>query len=234
MGKLLIIDDDTELQALLADYLGELGFCCTGAADAATGRKLLEREAWGVVILDVMLPGASGLDLLRQIRANKATRKLPVLMLTARGDEVDRVVGLEMGADDYLAKPFSARELAARIRALLRRAGNGDNTGSDQNTVDDMVINKAGLRVSVGGKPQELTVSEMRLLEMLIAEPGNPLGRDVLCQSLFGHPAYPYDRSLDMLVSRLRKHLGPRRDGGERIKAVRGEGYVYIAPGETP
>lgn len=233
MAKLLIIDDDMELQALLADYLDELGFCCTGAGDAGTGRALLEREAWDAVILDVMLPGASGLGLLRQIRANEATRKLPVLMLTARGDEVDRVVGLEMGADDYLAKPFSARELAARIRALLRRSGNWEDTGPGQKNVDDLVINKAGLRVSVGGKQQELTVPEMRLLEMLVAEPGTPLGRDALCQSLFGHPAYPYDRSLDMLVSRLRKRLGPRQDGGERIKAVRGEGYVYIAPGET-
>ncbi len=234
MAKLLIIDDDKKLQILLSDYLGEQGFQCTGAENAAAGRHFLEREEWGAVILDVMLPGASGLDLLRQIRADDSTRKVPVLMLTARGDEVDRVVGLEMGADDYLTKPFSARELAARIRALLRRAGAEAETAPEQKVVDDLLIHKACLRVTVGGKQAELTVPEMQLLEMLVAEPGKPLDRHALCKALFGHPAYPYDRSLDMLVSRLRKHLGFRQDGGERIKAVRGVGYVYIASGKTP
>lgn len=232
---MLIIDDDNELQTLLVDYLGEMGFSCTGAVDAAAGLRFVEEGIWDAVILDIMLPGASGLDILQQIRADDRTRKLPVLMLTAKGDEVDRVVGLEMGADDYLTKPFSARELAARIRALLRRAGSGEETGAEQKIIiDDMAINKAGLRVSICGQQAELTVPEMRLLEMFIAEPGKTLDRDMLCKNLFGHPAYPYDRSLDMLVSRLRKRLGPRRDGGDRIKAVRGEGYVYIVSGELP
>lgn len=235
MSRLLIIDDDNELQTLLADYLGEMGFSCTGTGDTATGLRLLEEETWGAVILDIMLPGANGLDILRRIRTDEHTRRLPVLMLTAKGDEVDRVVGLEMGADDYLTKPFSARELVARIRALLRRAGSDEETGPEQKiTIDDLTINKAGLRVSIGRQQTELTVPEMRLLELFVAEPGKTLDRDILCKTIFGHPAYPYDRSLDMLVSRLRKRLGPRQDGGDRIKAVRGEGYVYIFSGELP
>ncbi|SBW00876.1 Transcriptional regulatory protein CpxR [uncultured delta proteobacterium] len=237
MSKLLIIDDDRELQDLLAEYLGEQGFTCARAEDAATGLRRIEEEAWDAVILDIMLPGMNGLALLQRIRASETGRMLPVLMLTAKGNEVDRVVGLEMGADDYLAKPFSARELTARVRALIRRsapiAGAAGETGRTRETAGGLVISKTGLSVTVDGKLVELTVPEMRLLEMLVMEPGKPVDRNLLCNAIFGHPAYPYDRSLDMLVSRLRKRLGPRRDGGDRIKAVRGEGYVYLAAGEA-
>lgn len=232
MPNLLIVDDDRELQKLLADYLGEAGFQCKAALDAQGGLALLEKGPWDAVILDIMLPGMSGLDILRRIRENGATRSVPVLMLTARGDEVDRVVGLDMGADDYLTKPFSARELVARINALIRRSMRQDDAFG-LHAVGDIVINRSSLSVSVGGNRLELTVPEMRLLEMLVAEPGRPVERNLLSNTLFGHPAYPHDRSLDMLVSRLRKRLGPRHDGGERIKAVRGEGYVYILPGDA-
>lgn len=232
MTRLLIIDDDQELYALLADYLGQQGFVCGGAADAASGLARITAETWDAVILDVMLPGMNGLDVLQRIRSDAATRVLPVLMLTARGEEIDRVVGLEMGADDYLAKPFSARELVARLRALLRRSGLYDETPSDPKTLDDLSINKAALSVTVNGRSTDVSVSELRLLEILTAEPGQVVNRETLYKTLFGHPAYPYDRSLDMLVSRLRKRLGPRTDGGERIKAVRGEGYVYLLAGD--
>lgn len=232
MTNLLIIDDDQELYSLLEDYLGQQGFVCSAAADAATGLERIAAETWDAVILDVMLPGMNGLDVLRRIRSDAATRVLPVLMLTARGEEIDRVVGLEMGADDYLAKPFSARELVARLRALLRRSGLADEVSSDPKTLDDLSINKAALCVTVNGRSTDVSVSELRLLEILTVEPGQVVNREALYKTLFGHPAYPYDRSLDMLVSRLRKRLGPRTDGGERIKAVRGEGYVYLLAGD--
>ena len=231
MTRLLIIDDDQELCSLLSDYLGEQEFSCGAAPDSATGYAMLQSDNWDAVVLDVMLPGTSGLNLLQKIRADEKTRALPVIMLTARGEETDRVVGLEMGADDYLAKPFSARELVARLRALLRRAGRQEENIFSLKAVDDITINKTALCISVHGKTQEISVPELRLLEMFVAEPGAVLSRDTLSKTLFGHPIYPYDRSLDMLVSRLRKRLGPRSDGGERIKAVRGEGYVYLTAG---
>lgn len=231
MTKLLIIDDDQELCALLADYLGELDFDCAAAGDSLTGFEFLKKESWDALVLDVMLPGMSGLALLQKLRADETLRALPVIMLTARGEETDRVVGLEMGADDYLAKPFSARELAARLRALLRRSCITEEVVLHLKAVDDITINKSALSVTVNGIVTEITMPELRLLEMLIAVPGSVLARDYLSKTLFGHPAYPYDRSLDMLVSRLRRRLGPRQDGGERIKAVRGEGYVYLTAG---
>jgi two-component system response regulator CpxR len=154
-------------------------------------------------------------------------------MLTARGEEIDRVIGLEMGADDYLAKPFSSRELVARLRALLRRTSL-NKTNPPLQQVDDLCINRVSLCVGVNGQQQEVTVSELRLLTLLTQHIGEIVSRDDLYKSIFGHPAYPMDRSLDMLVSRLRKKLGPRKDGGERIKAVRGEGYLYLLTGETP
>jgi two-component system response regulator CpxR len=142
------------------------------------------------------------------------------------------VIGLEMGADDYLAKPFSSRELVARLRALLRRTSL-DKTHLPLQQVDDLCINRASLCIGVNGQQQEVTVSELRLLTLLTQHIGEIVSRDDLYKSIFGHPAYPMDRSLDMLVSRLRKKLGPRKDGGERIKAVRGEGYIYLRTGET-
>ncbi len=235
--NVLIIDDDQELFSLLDGYLREEGFTCKNAPDAETGMLDAQAGPWDIIILDVMLPGMSGLEVLRRLRGQESTATLPILMLTARGSEVDRVVGLEMGADDYLAKPFSARELLARIRALLRRTTQGDpgdkaakpEAGS---TIDDLVLNKAAFCVTIGSNQVELSVSEMRLLEALIETPGQVVAREELYRSILGHPPYVFDRSLDMLVSRLRKKLGPRSDGGERIRAVRGEGYVYLVPGE--
>jgi DNA-binding response OmpR family regulator len=232
MAAILIIDDDLELFSLLRAYLEREGFTAALAADAASGLREAAKGGHDALILDVMLPGMNGFEVLRRLRAEESTALLPVLMLTARGEEIDRVVGLEMGADDYLAKPFSARELVARLRSILRRTSRGQ-VNSHLRQLDDLSLNRASLCVGVNGRQQDLTVSELRLLSLLTQNIGEIVSRDVLCKSIFGHPAYPTDRGLDMLVSRLRKKLGPRRDGGERIKSVRGEGYIYLRAGET-
>jgi Response regulators consisting of a CheY-like receiver domain and a winged-helix DNA-binding domain len=235
MLHILIIDDDAELFSLLNEYLTDEGFRCMHAPTPQKGFQEIEKGNFDALILDVMLPEMNGFEVLRRLRAEENTKFLPVLMLTARGEEIDRVVGLEMGADDYLPKPFSSRELVARLRALLRRVSQEkpDQTTASLHCVDDITINRTSLCVSIGDKQQELTVSELRLLTHLVHNIGEVVGRDFLYKSILGHQSYPMDRSLDMLVSRLRKKLGPRQDGGERIKAVRGEGYVYLLAGEA-
>jgi two-component system response regulator CpxR len=235
MAHILIIDDDVELFSLLNDYLTDEGFHCVHAPTPQKGFQELEKGGFDALILDVMPPDMNGFEVLRRLRAEENAAFLPVLMLTARGEEIDRVVGLEMGADDYLPKPFSSRELVARIRALLRRSAQGkpDQLTATLQHIDDITVNRSALCVSIGDKQQELTVSELRLLTHLVQNIGEVVGRDFLYKSIFGHQSYPMDRSLDMLVSRLRKKLGPRQNGGERIKAVRGEGYVYLLTGET-
>ena len=235
MAHILIIDDDVELFGLLNNYLAEEGFHCVHAATPQKGFQEMAKGGFDALILDVMLPGMNGFEVLRRLRADEGTAFLPVLMLTARGEEIDRVVGLEMGADDYLPKPFSSRELVARLRALLRRSAQGrsEQASTAMHHIGDICINRNSLCVSMGDRQQELTVSELRLLNQLVQNIGEVVGRDPLYKSIFGHQAYPMDRSLDMLVSRLRKKLGPRPDGGERIKAVRGEGYVYLLAGDA-
>jgi two-component system response regulator CpxR len=235
MARILIIDDDAELFSLLNDYMKDEGFTCVHASEAQQGLQETAKGGFDALILDVMLPGMNGFEVLRELRAHEASLFLPVLMLSARGEEVDRVVGLELGADDYLAKPFSTRELVARLRALLRRAAHGQagQPSSVMKHIEDLQINRVSLCVTVSGRQQELTVSELRLLEHLVQDVGEVVSRDYLYKSIFGHQANAMDRSLDMLVSRLRKKLGPRPDGGERIKAVRGEGYVYLLTGKA-
>jgi len=232
MATILIIDDDLELFSLLRAYFETEGLAAVLAADAEKGLREAAKGGYDALILDVMLPGSNGFEVLRRLRAEEATALLPILMLTARGEEIDRVVGLEMGADDYLAKPFSSRELVARLRAIMRRTPFGQ-ANSPLRRVDDLSINRASLCVGINGRPQDLTVSELRLLCLLTQNSGEIVSRDALSKSIFGHPAYPLDRSLDMLVSRLRKKLGPRPDGGERIKSVRGEGYVFLRAGDA-
>ncbi|MDL2313570.1 response regulator transcription factor [Desulfovibrio sp. OttesenSCG-928-C14] len=244
MPKILIIDDDADLFSLLSSYLESEGFVCSGAADGQAGLEALRDQSFDLAVLDVMLPVLNGFEVLRRIRANPESRLLPVLMLTARGEEIDRVVGLELGADDYLSKPFSPRELVARIRALLRRLGpqaplaapSPGEPGEERPQpllADDISLNLGSLSISVGGKEQSLSLQEIQLLEMLLKNSGRVVARDDLYRDIFGHPAYFADRSLDMLVSRLRKKLGPRPDGRERIKAVRGQGYIYLLDAES-
>lgn len=227
MRDILIIDDDRELCALLREYLEPEGFRCTFAHNGPDG---LERIACGntdLVILDVMLPGKNGFEVLSALRSCSELSALPVIMLTARGDDVNRVVGLEMGADDYLPKPFNPRELLARIRAVLRRAAS-PVASTIVERFPDIVLNEGRLEARVDGVSVELTGQECRLLRMLLETPGELVSRERLCREGLGHAQRPFDRSLDMQISRIRKKLGLMQDGSERIRSIRGEGYMVI------
>ena len=224
MTRVLIVDDDSELIDLLRDYLAEEGFETAAAADGEAGAKAAVEGAPDLVVLDVMLPRLNGFDALRRIRETSA---VPVVMLTARGQEVDRIVGLELGADDYLPKPFNPRELVARIRAVLRR-GRQSAGGIAAVTVGDLRLDSGARRVQRGGETIEVTGTEYSLLEVLVRDAGKVVKRDVLYREVLGRRPVPYDRSLDVHVSNLRRKLGPLPDGGERIKSVRGVGYQYV------
>jgi DNA-binding response OmpR family regulator len=224
MTRVLIVDDDTELIDLLRDYLAEEGFDAAAATDGESGARAAIESAPDLVVLDVMLPRLNGFDALRRIRETSA---VPVIMLTARGQEVDRIVGLELGADDYLPKPFNPRELVARIRAVLRRGRQAAGSGAAV-TVGDLRLDPGARRVQRGGETVEVTGTEYSLLEALVREAGKVVKRDVLFREVLGRRPVPYDRSLDVHVSNLRRKLGPLPDGGERIKSVRGVGYQYL------
>jgi DNA-binding response OmpR family regulator len=230
-SKVLIVDDDSELTELVAQYLAREGFAVEAAADGQAGLGRALAGGWALVILDVMLPRLSGLDVLRQLRAASA---VPVIMLTARGEEVDRVVGLELGADDYLPKPFSPRELVARMRAVLRRAAGGEPTGAEIRMlqVGDLQLDTGARSASRGGEEVRLTGTEYTLLEALVRVAGQVVSRDTLSRTVLGRRAVSYDRSLDVHVSSLRRKLGPLADGSERIRAVRGTGYFYARPAQ--
>jgi len=226
----LLVDDDVELAELVGEYLAREGFVLDAEAD---GTRAVDRVLSGdyqLAVLDVMLPGVSGFDLLRSIRA---TSRVPVLMLTARGDDVDRIVGLELGADDYLSKPFNPRELVARIRAVLRRVqpGGAGDRASAQLTVDDVAMDLGPRVVRRSGAPIELTAVEFALLELLLRAAGSVVRRDDLARGALGRGLMPFDRSIDVHVSRVRKKLGPRPDGGERIATLRAVGYLYTRQG---
>lgn len=225
MERVLIVDDDAELCELVAEYLTPEGFQVESVNDGSQG---LERALTGehaIVVLDIMLPGLSGLDVLRKLRAQS---RVPVLILTARGDDVDRIVGLEIGADDYLGKPFNPRELLARIRAILRRMQMPPGMPiPDKVIVGDVEVDPAARVVRRGGTPVELTSVEFSLLEMLVRAAGQVITREQLAHDVLGRQFFPYDRSIDMHVSKLRRKLGDAPEGGERIKTIRGVGYVY-------
>jgi DNA-binding response OmpR family regulator len=231
-GRLLVVDDDVELCKLVAEYLQPEGFDIEAVHDGETGAARALAGGHALVVLDVMLPGLSGFEVLRRIRARS---DLPVLMLTARGEAVDRIVGLEIGADDYLPKPFNPRELVARIHAILRRtsrlAGAADETpGSARLVVGDVELDPGGRLVRCAGKPVALTGVEFNLLESLLREAGRVIEREELSKTVLGRRLMPYDRSIDMHVSNLRKKLGHTSGGHERIKTVRGMGYIYTLP----
>ncbi len=234
MRTLLLIDDDAELYSLIHEYMTHTEFRVEHAAAAETGLSRLSNpsENWDAVILDVMLPGVNGFEALRRLRLAPKTRDLPVLMLTALDGEQERVAGLNSGADDYLVKPFSLAELAARLRAIFRRSA-WSGRGEDIITLDYLIIERSALAVEVDGKRVSLTPAEMRLLETLAADPGKTVRRDRLNQTLSGTMGQHNARGLDMAVSRLRKKLGRRRNGGDRIQAVWGEGYVFLLDGEA-
>lgn len=225
--RLLIVDDDQELCELLSEYLGSAGFVVDAVHDAEEGARRAIADDYATVVLDVMLPGGDGFDVLRRIRAHANT---PVIMLTARGEEVDRIVGLEIGADDYLPKPFNPRELVARIRAVLRRTQGDDAPAKGRESivvVDDLRLNPGSRTVECAGKAVDLTSAEFDLLEALIRSAGRAVSREDLSERVFGRRLFPDDRSIDVHISHLRRKLGLRNGGGERIKTLRGTGYIW-------
>jgi len=230
-GRILVIDDDPELCKLVARFLGAEGF---RVETVRTGMQGVERARSGehdLIVLDVMLPGMDGFEILRRVRADSRT---PVLMLTARGDDLDRILGLEIGADDYLPKPFNPRELAARIRAILRRVNATLNAQSSAPVlVGDLELNPSSRSVRVAGSLLNLTTIEFDLLEKLLRSAGRVVGREELVKEVLGREFSPFDRSIDTHICNLRKKVGFSSDGTERIKAVRGLGYLFALPGET-
>lgn len=232
MNRILVVDDDLDLCELLGKYLRREGFEFDMEHTGNLGAQRALSGGYALVVLDVMLPGMNGFDVLSSIRSRSS---LPVLMLTARGDDVDRIVGLEMGADDYLPKPFNPRELVARIRAILRRARlePGEAASSalpERLSIGDVEMDKATRIVTRAGEQVSLTAVEFDLLEALMRSAGRIITREELVKAILGRELTPYDRSIDTHVSNLRRKLGHQVDGIERIKTIRGVGYIYARP----
>ncbi len=228
--QVLVIDDDAELCSLVSRYLTREGFQIESVNNGSTGVEKALSGNYSLVVLDVMMPEMSGFDVLRKIRAES---RMPVLMLTARGDALDRVLGLEMGADDYLPKPFSPPELAARIRAILRRAQPTESlkaNGGKSLVVADVEMDLGSRTVHIGHQLLNLTTVEFDLLEVLMREAGQVVKREKLTRDILGREFSPFDRSIDTHVCNLRKKLGPLPDGTDRVKGVRGIGYLYALP----
>ncbi|KEA63571.1 Copper-sensing two-component system response regulator CpxR [Marinobacterium lacunae] len=230
--RLLIIDDDIELCNLLQDYLAHEGYRVEASHSAEEALvRLNEQNEWDLLILDIQMPGASGLELLQQLRPRLRT---PVIMLTGRGDEIDRILGLEMGADDYLGKPCNPRELLARVRAVLRRAG--PDVVVEPRLFPEQVIERSGIQldpglreVRVNGVQVELTSAEFNVLAYLIHNAGRVMSKEQLTELVLHRKLTAYDRALDVHVSRVRQKLGPLlQEGVEPIKTIRGQGYQFV------
>jgi two-component system response regulator CpxR len=223
--KILVVDDDVELAALMKELLQREGFDVEFVHEGRSGLEKAASGSYDMVVLDVMLPGMDGFEILRRLRQ---TSRIPVLMLTARGEDVDRIVGLELGADDYLPKPFNPRELTARIRAILRRIETPVTAGRLE--VNGVLLDTGSRTVSLQGKRVEVTTLEFDILEQLMRAAGRVLSRDALMESLYNRKATPYDRSMDMHISHLRKKL--ETGGHSLIKTVRGIGYQFCRTSE--
>jgi DNA-binding response OmpR family regulator len=224
--RLLLIDDDARLTTMVVDYLQANGYDVSTAGSLAAGRERLKQHAYDALLLDLMLPDGDGLDLTRELRADARTRRLPLLMLTARGEPPDRIVGLEIGADDYLPKPFEPRELLARVKALLRRSAVPSG--------DDEVLRFGRLEIDLGarqarldGKACDLTSHQFDLLVVLAQGAGRVLSRDQIMDGLKGHPLEAFDRSIDVHVSRIRAAIEDDPKAPKRLLTVRGVGYVF-------
>lgn len=224
---ILIADDDTELCELLKEYLEQEGFDVRLAFDGEQALAESRRPGLDVMVLDIMMPKMNGIDVLRELRK---TSELPVVMLTARGDDLDRIVGLELGADDYLGKPANPRELLARIRAILRRAGGHINQGNIE--IGDLSLSPARREVRRSGDELELTSTEFSILQLLMQRTGEVVEKKDLYLAALGREPVAYDRSIDMHVSNLRRKLGPDKNGNDRIETIRGIGYQYCGSGE--
>jgi two-component system response regulator CpxR len=221
---ILIADDDTELCELLREYLGQEGFKVRLAHDGEQALVEARRPGLDAMVLDIMMPLMNGIDVLRKLRKES---DLPVLMLTARGDDLDRIIGLELGADDYLAKPANPRELLARVRAVLRRSSQHQTSSIIE--VGDLVLNQARRELYRADQPVELTSTEFSILQLLLQRSGEVVDKKDIYLAALGREPVAYDRSIDMHVSNLRRKLGPAEDGSNRIETIRGFGYQYRA-----
>jgi two-component system response regulator CpxR len=230
MSRVLFIDDDVELCALHQEVLESEGFEVSLAYDGESGVEAMARSPSDIVVLDVMMPGMGGVETLRQIRQSSS---VPVLMLTARGDDIDRILGLELGADDYVTKPCTPRELVARVRAILRRVTSGgrpEATGVLRTGA--LLVEPAARRASWRGEPLDLTSTEFNLLEQLARTVGRVVSKEELSQRALGRKLTRYDRSIDVHLSHLRAKLGRLADGRSPIQTVRGQGYQLLAEAE--
>jgi DNA-binding response OmpR family regulator len=223
MERILLVDDDVELCEILKEYFAGEAFELETAHDGVRGLERARSSEHALMILDLLLPGVRGLDVLRQLRAES---NLPVLILTARGEDTDRILGLELGADDYLAKPFNSRELLARVRAILRRTRPGDSAPRVE--VGDVMLDRSARQAWCSGRPLNLTMAELALLEAFLRNAGQVLTRDRLAEEVLGRRLASFDRSVDVHVSNLRKKLGDATGARDHIRAVRGEGYVFV------
>jgi len=230
--ELLLIDDDQELCELLSELLSLEGFTCDVCHDGEQGLARLQQRSYDLVLLDVMMPKKNGFEVLKSLRK---TSDQAVLMLTAKGDEIDKVLGLELGADDYLAKPFSERELMARIRAIVRRTQVRPQALNADSELKVNLIEHQDLRLNLGTQQAycveqelELTSTEFALLQYLLTHPGQILPKNDLNLQVLGKALQAFDRSLDMHISNLRKKIPERQDGQARIKTLRGKGYLWL------
>lgn len=232
--KILVVDDDMRLRSLLERYLLEQGFIVRSAANSEQMDRLLERENFHLLVLDLMLPGEDGLSICRRLRQNE--NEIPIVMLTAKGDEVDRIIGLELGADDYLPKPFNPRELLARIKAILRRKSKelpgAPSTEEEEVTFGDFTLNLATREMRSGEKVMPLTSGEFAVLKALINHAREPLSRDKLMNMARGRDYSALERSIDVQVSRLRKMIEEDHTKPRYIQTVWGVGYVFIPDGK--
>ena len=226
MPRLLLIDDDHRLADMVSGYLQRNGFEVETAGSLMAGRDRLARGGFDALVLDLMLPDGDGLDFTRELRSQARNRRLPLLMLTARGESTDRIVGLELGADDYLPKPFEPRELLARVKALLRRAA--PDRGDDAVLVfGRLEVDQGARQARLSGQLCDLTSHQFDLLAVLARSPGRVLSRDQIMDMLKGHPLEAYDRSIDVHISRIRAVIEDDAKSPKRVLTVRGAGYVF-------
>ena len=235
--KILVVDDDMRLRDLLSRYLSEQGFLVKVVADAGGMDRSFEKERFDLLVLDLMLPGEDGLAICRRLRG--ARNSLPIIMLTAKGEEVDRIVGLEMGADDYLPKPFNPRELVARIHAVLRRRPEQLPPGAPSTEIESVsfgnhTVNLATRTLETDGTQVALTTGEFAMLKVLVSHPRTPLSRDKLMELARGREYESFDRAIDVQVSRLRKLVEPDPAHPIYIQTVWGFGYVFVPDGKAP
>jgi two-component system response regulator CpxR len=230
-NRLLMIDDDVRLAEMLVEYLAPEGIELTTVASGVQGLRQAQRENYDLIILDVMLPGLSGFDVLKQLRESGA--KTPVLMLTARGDDVDRIVGLDLGADDYLPKPFNPRELLARVKAILRRTSEDEQDDVVELTVGQLRVNLPRREAWLGDQALKLTNAEFVILVTLMRAPGEVVSRESLTRTALGRQLLPDDRSLDTHISNLRRKVGSDAGDDVVIRSIRGSGYVLVPPETT-